>query len=217
MTFDIDYAIEIIPSLARGAGVTVLAALIGFALAAAVGLVLALGRTSSRRWLRSSTALAVDFIRSTPLLIQLFVVFYVLPLYGLLFDPFQTGVLVLGLHYSSYTSEVYRAGIQGVPRGQWEAALALNMTPAQTWRRVIVPQAIPRVIAPLGNYLVAIFKETPILATITVGELLRAALTEAGYTYRFLEPFFLVGLFFLAMSYPSSLLIRRLERRFVVR
>jgi polar amino acid transport system permease protein len=217
VTFDVAYAIEILPALLRGAAVTVLAALLSFLIAAGIGPIFAVARSSHRRSIRSITGAGVDFIRGTPLLIQLFVAFYILPLYGLTFEPLVVGVAVLGLHYSSYTSEVYRAGIQGVPGGQWEAAKALNMSGRQTWRRIILPQAIPRVIPPLGNYLVAIFKETPILATITVGELLRAALTEASLSFRFLEPFVLVGAFFLAMSYPSTVFIRRLERRFVVR
>ena len=129
---------------------------------------------------------------------QLFFLFYILPGYGLTLDALTTGVLALGLHYSSYTAEVYRSGIQGVPRGQWEAATALNFSPVQTWRRVILPQAIPPVIPALGNYLIGMFKDTPLLATITVLELLGTALTEAGRTFRYLEPITLVGLIFLA-------------------
>ena len=124
---------------------------------------------------------------------------------------------MLGIHYSVYLSEVYRAGIEGVARGQWEAAQSLNMTPRQAWRLVVLPQAIPPVIPPLGNYLISMFKDTPVLSTITVSELLRVAVVEGTRTFRFLEPLILVAVIFLALSYPSSLIVRRLELRFARR
>jgi polar amino acid transport system permease protein len=114
----------------------------------------------------------VEFIRSTPLLIQIFFMFFVLPKFGIAMPAFLTGVLALGLHYSSYCAEVYRAGLENIPRGQWEAALALNLSPSRTYRDIIIPQAIPPVVPALGNYLVALFKETPLLSAIAVLELM---------------------------------------------
>ena len=214
MTFDVDYALEILPLLLNATVVTFQATIWGMALAIVGGLVLAVLRMSRLRPVSAIAGGYIQFVRSTPLLTQLFFLFYILPIYGLTLDAFTTGVLGLGLHYSSYTAEVYRGGIQGVPRGQWEAATALNLSPLRTWRLVVLPQAIPPVIPALGNYLVSMFKDTPLLATITVLELLGVALTEAGRTFRYLEPITIVGAIFLALSFPSALLVRGLERRF---
>ncbi len=185
MTFDGAYALQILPLLFKGAVITVVAAILSFALAASLGPFVAIARSSSSRSIRVTTGAAVDFIRSTPLLIQLFVVFYILPLYGLAFEPLLTGIVVLGIHYASYTSEVYR-----VDHGRATGAMGGGCRPepdrAPDMATDHPAQAVPRIIPPLGNYLVAIFKDTPILATITVAELLRVALTEAGRTYRFL-------------------------------
>ena len=144
----------------------------------------------------------------------MYFVFYVLPLYGVTLNPELTGVLVLGLHYSTFTSEVFRAGIGAVARGQWEAAGALNMSPALSWRLVILPRAIPPMIPALGNYLIGMFKDVPVLSIITVYELLATAKLLASQSFRYFETFTLVGLIFLAISYPSSVVVRRLERRF---
>jgi len=214
MTFDLNYALEIAPLLLRATVVTFTATMGGMAIAIVGGALLAVMRMSRFRPLAFAAGAYVQFVRSTPLLTQLFFLFYILPVYGLTLDALTTGVLALGLHYSSYTAEVYRSGIQGVPRGQWEAAIVLNLSPVQTWRRVILPQAIPPVIPTLGNYLIGMFKDTPLLATITVLELLGTALTEAGRTFRYLEPITLVGLIFLALSLPSAVFVRILDRRF---
>jgi polar amino acid transport system permease protein len=213
MIFDLEYAIEILPRLLQGAVVTAQATAGGMAFALVGGLVLAIIRMSRFRPLRYAAHFAVEFIRSTPLLIQLFFVFYVLPRYGLQLDPFLAGVLTLGIHYSSYTSEVYRAGIAGVPRGQWEAATALNLSPFRVWTRAILPQAIPPIVPVLGNYLVAMFKDTPVLFTISVHELFFEALAEAGRTYRYFEPITMVGIIFLMLSLVSAFLIHRVEMR----
>ena len=213
MIFDTEYALSLLPDLLRGAGVTMAATLGGFAFASVLGLGLAVLGKTRRAVVRLVVQLAIDFVRGTPLLIQLFFVYYVLPLAGLTFDALPTGIVVLGLHYATYLAEVYRSGIDGIPRGQWEAALALNLDPRRTWTRIIIPQAVPPVIPALGNYLISMFKDTPVLSTITVSEMLRVAIIEGGRTFRYVEPITLVGLIFLLMSYPSSLLVRRLELR----
>jgi polar amino acid transport system permease protein len=213
MTFDPFYAWSILPVLLQGVVITFEATIGGMALALVGGLVLALARMS-RIWLLSfPAALYVEFVRGTPLLIQLFFIFYVLPRYGISFTPLLTGVVALGLHYSTYISEVYRTGIEGVARGQWEAATALNFGAIEKWRRIVLPQAIRPVIPVLGNYMIGMFKDTPLLATITVSELLGSAMNTAAFTYRYLEPFTLVGLIFFGLSYPSSLLVRKLEAK----
>jgi len=154
----------------------------------------------------------VEFIRSTPLLIQIFFLFFVLPEFGIVLDAFMAGVLALGLHYGAYCSEVYRAGLEAVPRGQWEAATALNLDQTTTFRDIILPQALPPVVPALGNYLIALFKETPLLSAIAVLELMQTAKIIGSETFRYTEPITLVGLFFLAMSLVSAALIRAAER-----
>lgn len=211
MIWDSSYAWEVLPELLRALGVTLEATFLGFGLALVLGLVWAVMRRSRRRLVRTPVAWLVEFVRSTPLLVQLYFLFYVLPTVGLAASPLLTGILALGLHYSAYTAEVYRAGIDGVPRGQWEAALALNLGGGQTFRRIILPQAIPPIVPALGNRLVAIFKDTPLLAGITVLELLQRAKLLGAETFRYLEPLTLVGLIFLILSLISSRLIRRVE------
>jgi polar amino acid transport system permease protein len=213
MLWSWDYTLKILPGLLRALPITIAATLAGFAVAAVLGLPLAMLRRSKYKTVSLATRWAVDFIRSTPLLVQLFFIFYALPLYGISLSPFACGVIGLGVHYSTYLSEVYRAGIEAVERGQWEAAVALNFTRAQTWFRVILPQAIPPAIPVMGNYLIAMFKETPLLSAITLVELLQVAKTLGSQSFRYMEPFTLVGLLFLALSYPSSLLIRKAEKR----
>jgi polar amino acid transport system permease protein len=154
--FDFQFALEILPQLLEGLWVTIQASLVGFALAAVLGLLLALGRRSKNRWISEPVGAVVEFIRSTPLLVQLFFFFYVLPRYGLRLPAFVIGTIALGLHYGTYTSEVYRAGIDAVDVGQWEAATALNFSPMRVWTGIILPQAIPPMFPALGNYLVAL-------------------------------------------------------------
>jgi len=122
------------------------------------------------------------------------------------------GILALGIHYAAYCSEVYRAGFDNIHRGQWEAAIALNLGSWTTFRDVIIPQAIPPVIPALGNYLVALFKETPLLSAIAVLELMQTAKIMGSETFRYTEPITLVGLFFLTMSLISAVLIRWVEK-----
>jgi polar amino acid transport system permease protein len=214
--WDWDFAIEILPELTGALWVTIEATLLGMSLALMLGLLWALLRRA-RRLVAVPTFWFVEFIRSTPLLVQIYVLFFVFPEAGIRMSPLTTGVLALGLHYSAYTSEVYRAGIDSVPLGQWDASLALNMSRWHMWRRVILPQAIPPVIPALGNYLVAMFKETPLLAAITVLEILQTARLIGAETFRYLEPLTIVGLLFLMISLISSQLLYRLEARFGVR
>ncbi|MFW5436429.1 ectoine/hydroxyectoine ABC transporter permease subunit EhuD [Paenibacillus apiarius] len=212
-----DYALQILPQLLQVLPITIGATLLGFAVACALGLPLALARRSKYKAMSVLALAWMEFIRSTPLLVQLFVLFYALPLYGISFTPFVTGVIGLGLHYSTYMSEVFRSGIEAVPAGQWEAAKALNFGRRHSWTNIILPQAIPPVIPVMGNYLITMFKETPILSAITLVELLQTAKAIGSGSFRYLEAFTLVGLLFLLLSYPSSLLIRRLERKFQIK
>jgi polar amino acid transport system permease protein len=213
VTFDAQLAFRILPLLLRGLVVTLEATLAGFVFALAGGLVLALGYRAKSWPARAVSRSLVEFLRNTPLLVQLYFLFYGLPLLGVRFSAMITGVLGLGVYYSAYVAEVYRGGVDAVPAGQWDAARALRFSRAQTWWRIILPQAIPPVIPVLGNYLIGMFKETPLLATITIPELLSAARQVTGMTYRYSEPYTMVALIFLAASYSTYLFFRRLERK----
>jgi polar amino acid transport system permease protein len=205
------FTFEILPVLARAALITIEATLLGFFIAAILGLVLAVLRIAIPALAWPISAI-VELIRSTPLLIQIFFLFFVFPSFGIVLDAFAAGVLALGLHYGAYCSEVYRAGLEGVHRGQWEASAALNLSPWTTFKDIIIPQAIPPLVPALGNYLVALFKETPLLSAIAVLELMQTAKILGSETFRYTEPMTLVGLFFLVMSLASSALIRTVER-----
>jgi polar amino acid transport system permease protein len=212
--WDWDLARDILPDLAEGMWMTVRITLVSVALAMVLGLVLAIIRRSRWRVIRWPVGAAIDFIRSTPLLVQLYFLFYVLPQWDIVLSGFQAGVIGIGVHYACYTSETYRAGIESVPRGQWEASTALNLGPVTTWRSVVLPQAIPTVIPALGNYLVIAFKDAPLVATITVTEIMGVALDIQSDTFRGVEAFTIAGLLFLAVSIPASALVRLLEKRF---
>ena len=209
--WDWAYAWEALPLLAEASIITVKATVMGFVVALTVGLVFAIGRMAGPMWQRWAVGGVVEFIRSTPLLIQIFFLYYVMPEFGLTLDAMLTGVVALGLHYGAYCSEVYRAGLANVPKGQWEASIALNLSNWTTFKNVILPQAIPPVVPALGNYLVALFKETPLLSVIAVLELMQTAKILGSETFRYVEPITLVGVFFLVFSLVSAALIRRLE------
>jgi polar amino acid transport system permease protein len=212
-----EFVVEIMPRLLQGLQVTIQATLVGFAVSAVLGLLMALGRRSTNKWVSWPTTAVVEFIRMTPLLVQLFFLFFVLPRYGLRLPAFLVGVVALGLHYGTYNSEVYRAGIDAIDRGQWEAATALNFSPMHTWTSIILPQAIPPMYPALGNYLVAMFKESAQLLAITVTELMLTARIIGTETFRFLEPITMVGVLYFLISYPSALLVQRLEARYARR
>ena len=212
MSFDLGHALDVLPALLRGLRVTVLATLLGMGLALVLGLAWTLLRRSRSRAVALSAELALEFVRSTPLLVQLYLLFFGLPSLGISLSPLTAGVLGLGLHYAAYVSEVYRTGIDGVPRGQWEAGLALGMSRGRVFRTIVLPQAMPPILPALGNHLVAMFKDTPLLATITVVEMLQVAKLEGARSFRYLEPMTMVGVIFLVLSLIAAALIRRVER-----
>ncbi|WP_395022369.1 ectoine/hydroxyectoine ABC transporter permease subunit EhuD [Dongia sp.] len=206
------YTLEILPVLAKATLVTIEATIISFVIAAVLGLVLAILRMSGAvvGWLASAF---VELVRSTPLLIQIFFIFFVLPRFGITLDAFTAGIIALSLHYGCYCSEVYRAGLEAVPRGQWEACIALNLSSWNTFKNIILPQAIPPIVPALGNYLVALFKDTPLLSAIAVLELVQTAKILGSENFRYTEPMTIVGAIFLVLSLVSSAGIRWLERR----
>lgn len=206
-----DFTWEILPRLIAATGNTLLAAGLGYAIAVVLGLALALAQRTPSRTLTLVVREAIEFVRSTPLVLQIFFVFYVGPQFGLRLAPWTAGMLAIGLHYAAYLSEVYRGGLESVPKGQWEAATSLNLSTSRTYFRVILPQALPPALAGMGNYLVGIFKDTPMLSVIGVAELMHTANAIGSETYRFLEPYTLVGVIFLALSLPTAAGLRLFE------
>ena len=216
MTWDWNFAMEIFPRIFQAMWITLGATIGAYLIALSFGLVLTLLRRSTFKPLKWLTVGFIEFVRSTPPLVQLFFLFYALPeipYIGFSLSPFMTGALGLGIHYSTYVSEIYRSGIDSIPKSQWEASTALNFSRAHTWMKVILPQAIPPVIPMLGNYLIVLFKETPLLSAILVVEMLQTAKIIGSETWRYLEPITIVGLLFLLLSYPSSLLVQQVEKR----
>jgi polar amino acid transport system permease protein len=214
---DWSFALKILPTLGRAAIVTVEATVVGFAIAATLGLVLAILRMARSRWIAWPVTGFVEAIRGTPLLIQIFFLYFVFPEFGIVLSAFAAGVIAIGVHYACYCSEVYRAGLEGVPRGQWEASIALNLSPWRTLTGIVIPQAIPPVVPALGNYLIALFKETPLLSAIAVLELMQTAKIIGSETFRYTEPITMVGIIFLVFSLVSAALVRWLEFRLKVR
>ena len=214
MIWDNSFAMSVLPVIAQGLAITVLITVTGTAIAMCIGLVLAIMRRARAKWISLPAEAFVEFVRATPLLVQLYFLYFGLPVFGIFLSALVTGIIGIGLNYSAYTAEVYRAGIEGVPRGQWEAARALNFSHGQTWVQIILPQAVRKVIPALGNYFIAMFKDTPILASIGVLEMLEQAQIVGSENFRYLEPMTEVGLLFILVSYPASLLVRRLEVRY---
>lgn len=210
---DLSFAISILPILLRGMVVTLQATALGFGIALVLGLILALLRMVPIKIVSWPVAFFLEFVRDTPLLVQLYFLFFVLPDFGIVLPAFLTGAIALGIQYCGYTAEVYRAGIEAVPRGQWEAARALNMPTWITYRDVVVPQAIPRIVPALGNYLVSMLKDTAILSAVTVLEMLNVARIIGDRTFRYFVPLTMVGGLFLILTLASSGLIRFLEKR----
>ncbi len=206
-----------LPLLLGALGTTLTAAAAGFAVAIVAGLPLALGRDAPWRSVRVPVTALVEFVRGTPLLIQVYFLYFVLPSIGLVMPALLTGIGALGLHYAAYVSEVYRAGIRNVGQGQRDAAAALGLrSPAAFWR-VVLPQALPPIVPALGNYGIAILKETPILASISILEMLQRAKLIGAETFRYTEPLTLVGLIFLTVSLACAAGLRRVERAVAIR
>ncbi|WP_406366413.1 ectoine/hydroxyectoine ABC transporter permease subunit EhuD [Streptomyces sp. NBC_00645] len=215
MTWDWNAVGDFMPHFWDGLLITLQALALGSVISFVLGLVWALLMRTPTRWVRWPVGVVTEFVRNTPLLVQLFFLFYVLPEWNITFSALTTGVVAIGLHYSTYTMQVYRAGIEGVPVGQWEAATALSLPVRRTWAAVILPQAVRRVVPALGNYVIAMLKDTPMLMTITVLEMLGEARLYSQQHFQFTEPLTVIGVAFILISYPASLLLRALERRLV--
>jgi polar amino acid transport system substrate-binding protein len=205
---------QIFRLLLQAAGMTVLLTVVAMPLAIIIGLFVALGRLYGPVPLRWFLTVYVEVLRGTPLLLQLFTIYYVIPpAFGFTLNPLVAAILGLAINYSAYESEIYRAGLLAVPVGQMEAALSLGMSRTAALRYIIVPQAVRLVIPPVTNDFIALFKDTSICSVITVVELSKRYSILVNNTNAYLELAVVTALLYLMMSYPLSLLARRLERK----
>ena len=210
----LQHAREFLPILLQGAVVTVQVTVLSFLLSSVIGLVLALGKLSPVRAVSVRASTVINVIRGLPIIVQLFYIYFVLPDIGIQLSAFQAGVIGLGIAYSAYQAENFRAGIEAVDPGQREAALAMGMRPALLMRRVVLPQAFRIALPPYGNTLVMMLKDSSLVSTITVAEMTRAGQLIASSTFQNMTVYTLVALLYLAMSLPLVWGLRRLERRF---
>ncbi len=206
-------AADTLPMLLTAAGMTLLLACVSFPLAIVAGLAVAVGRLYGPAWLARLLTASVEVVRGTPLMLQLYAIFFLLPKIGLALPALVAAVAGLALNYSAYESEIYRAGLKAVPAGQFQAALALGMTKWQALRHVVVPQAVRLVMPPVTNDFIAMFKDTSVCSVITVIELTKRYSVLALSTGRIVELAVITAILYLAMSWPLALLSRRFESR----
>ncbi|MBO8172287.1 MAG: ectoine/hydroxyectoine ABC transporter permease subunit EhuD [Bacillaceae bacterium] len=214
--WDWSTVIDAFPLIFKAMWITLGMTIACYAFALVFGLVWTFIRRVRIKPLQRLISFIMEFIRTTPPLVQLYFIYYAWPLVpyvGVTLDPITTSILGLGIHFSTYISEIYRSGIESVDKGQWEAATALNFSTRQKWTKIILPQAIPPTIPMLGNYLIIMFKEIPLTAAVGVGGMLLTAQKYGAKFYEYMEPLTLVALFFLLLSYPSSILVQKLEQK----
>ncbi|GBL57651.1 amino acid ABC transporter permease [Pseudomonas citronellolis] len=206
-------AMDFLPILLKGAVITLQVTAASFLLSSLIGLALALMMVSRYRALALAGTTVVNVIRGLPIIVQLFYIYFVLPDFGVQLSAFQAGVIGLGIAYSAYQAENFRAGIQAIHQGQIEAAESLGMRGAMVMRRVVLPQAFRIALPPYGNTLVMMLKDSSLVSTITVAEMTRAGQLIASSTFENMTVYTLVALLYLAMSLPLSFALRRLEAR----
>lgn len=225
MEFDLEFALETVgPLLMAFLQVTLVVTVAGSVIAAVLGLIWAVGQRELPTPIRMVLGWVLDVIRMTPLPLQLLFAVAIF----ISFDGYRKfpetdvetigmilGIAVFSVHYSTYMAESYRAGIESISRGQWEAATALSLPRIRVWRAVIIPQALRATLPSLGNWAIAMFKDTPFLLVILVPEMVAKAKQLGGASYQYTEVFTVAGLIFLAASYPTAVLMRKLEKKLV--
>jgi polar amino acid transport system permease protein len=204
---------DLLPVLLQGAKVTLEVTLMAAGVALVLAFVVGLARLAPARPIRFVATVYVEILRGTSALVQLFYLFFILPLFGIRIDPMATAVIGLGMNLSAYGSEIVRAAVRNVDGGQWEAAVALNMCPATALRRIILPQALLAMLPPFGNLLIELLKATSLVSLITLTDLTFAGSTMIASTGRAGQVWGLVLLLYLAMALPLNWLVRRLEAR----
>ncbi|MGE0718606.1 MAG: amino acid ABC transporter permease [Alphaproteobacteria bacterium] len=210
--WDFGPVLRSLPHLLEGLGQTIRLSATAILGGLAIGLALALMRLSGRRWAAWPAVAVIEFFRATPPLVHLFWVFYALPIVaGISFSPFQAAALALSIQSGAFFAEVYRAGIVSVERGQWEAGRALGMMPPALMRRIILPQALRRMVAPFVERAFELVKTTALAATLAYGELLYQAMVVVSQSFRPLEVYTAVAALYFTLLFAASLAMRRVE------
>lgn len=204
---------EYAPEIAKAALVTLKFTAVGFAGATVLGMVLALMRLSRLAVVRWPATTYTELFKNTPLLMQIFIVYFGLASVGIILDPFVAGSIALTVFYAAYLSEIFRGGIQGVSGGQREAALAIGLTPQTTFRTVILPQAARLALPATGNMLVDMLKSTSLMTTIAAAELMTVARNVTSETFQAMEVYLVIGAVYFVLAYPLSQLVLWYERR----
>jgi polar amino acid transport system permease protein len=206
--------IEFMPILLMGVKLTIIVTIGSLALSTVLGLVWALMRVSGIRLLSGTQIVIITFIRGVPIIVQLFYIYFVLPDLGITLTALQASIIGLGIAYSAYQAENFRAGIEAIEHGQVEAAQSLGKSWAMMMRRVILPQAVKIVLPPYGNTMIMMLKDSSQASTITVAELALQGKLIASSTFKNVSVFTLVALLYLCMSIPLIILVNHLEKRF---
>jgi polar amino acid transport system permease protein len=206
-------ATEFFPILLQGVGLTILVTVGSLILSTILGLVWALMRVSGVRALSGLSAGLINLIRGIPIIVLLFYLYFVMPDFGVTLTALQAAILGLGIAYSAYQAENFRAGIEAIEKGQIEAAQAIGMGWWLTMRRVVLPQAVRIVLPPYGNIMIMLLKDSSQASTITVAELALQGKLIASSTFKNTNVFTLVALMYLTMSIPLILLVRHFEKR----
>lgn len=216
MDFELKVFLETLPSLGKGAVVTAQLAALSALIGLAIGVLGGLARVSRRRWLNLAALVYVTLIRAVPLLMTIMFLYYGLPVLGVQLPSLVVAVLALAITNGAYVTEIVRAGIQSIDRGQMRAARSLGMSYAMAMRRIILPQALRRVLPPLTNESITLLKNTALVSTIAISELLRAGIDAMTWKANTFSPFAGVALIYLALTLPLLALNGWLERRYRV-
>lgn len=215
MSFNFDLVVNSFPLLLLGAGVTIKITAMSVAVGVIIGLFVGIARICRIKPLEWLAAVYVDFFRGTPLLVQIFLVYFALPVItGQRIDPYVAAIGACGINSGAYVAEIFRAGIQSIDNGQMEAGRSLGMTWTQTMRYIIVPQAFKRVIPPLGNEFIALLKDSSLVSVIGFEELTRRGQLIIAKTYGSLEIWISVAIVYLVMTLTISRFVAYLEKRF---
>lgn len=202
-----------LPDLAVGALQTIEMAALAYVLGAVVGMAIALAEGAGLRWLYALCRVYIEFIRGTPTLTQLFLIYFGLASLNVVIPGFTAAVIALGLHYAAYMAEVYRAGIAAVDRGNREAAIALGLGQVRTMRLVVLPQGIRVILPPMTNFAISLLKDTSVASLIAAPELMMHATDITSEYYMPMPVYLLTGAIYFVLAYPLSLLVGQLERR----
>lgn len=212
--FNPQLALESLPYVLSGMGCTLILSLLTMGVGLVLGLVTAMARMSRRVLLRWPARAYISVIRGTPLLVQLFILFYGLPVIGITLDPITAAVIGLSLNVGGYSAETIRGAVSSISKGQWEAAKSLNMTYLQTMRRIVIPQSVRVALPPLANTFLSLVKDTALLSVITVPEMLYRAKIVGGSTLDYMTPYLLVALLYWVICTILNALNERLEKRY---